>query len=236
MYNYILLYKSILSLSIIVFLASCSVPFRLQNKLKNSQNKSFKVLRSTAIAEKRIENVHLGSIQENVIKIVNAKIIIADYKLIKKDFPSMKNKSEPQIDKWLIGSVAFISKAQQNRESINTEIEILELTRKSFRPPGYNRGLVYKMNEPDTGEYRWENLVRDVLTAAKVSNKTIATYAIIDPGFDIIHEDGSTSRSDFYLRQAHHSINEHDQVRLPKDDRASLPSTFNSYNIDLIGI
>jgi hypothetical protein len=239
--------------------SSCSVPFRLQNKLQASQSKKTQFISRTSIAENRIENVHLGSVQESVQKINNARVVIADYKLIKKDFSTLNSKTNDEIDKWLIDQVAYISKPQLSLNNNNTKISVTDRTRMAFRPPNYNRGLVYEMKHPETGEhlglidvqgsgvsnstysdngrgiaslgesmreYVWENLIREVLADSSLSNKTVATYAVIDAGFDLINKDGTRTRAGFYLRQAHSHLNLND------NERTRLQNIFNKYGID----
>jgi hypothetical protein len=39
---------------------------------------------------------------EMVVPVATARVILADYELIRKDFPEIKNLSNEQIDQWLI--------------------------------------------------------------------------------------------------------------------------------------
>lgn len=248
-----------------VLASSCSVPFRLQGKIQRNPSQTTSVNRLTQSPERLIENVHPSSVEEEVIKLSQAKIVIADYDLIRLDFPEMANKTNPEIDQWLLDQTAYISKPQAAQTTVNTSIPINEGRRKAFRPPHYGRALVYNMNHPETGqqiglmdvkgagalnpgqrdhgngiatlgeslrEFVWENMMRDVLADAGLENKTVGSYAVIDPGFDLVHADGSTSRAGFYIRQGHNRVPDHPGAWLPETDRMRLQGILHRYGID----
>ncbi|HXH76829.1 MAG TPA: hypothetical protein VNJ08_17805 [Bacteriovoracaceae bacterium] len=79
-------------------------------------------------------------------------------------------------------------------------------------------------------EYNYENLVRGVLIDAKVPNRTVGSYGVIDAGFDVVHADGSTSRAGIYLRQAHSRPTYNGWLDAGK--RADLEKVFHKYGIE----
>ena len=44
-----------------------------------------------------------------------AKVLIADYELLKKDFPQISSKNEEEINEWLLDQVAYLAEGQINR-------------------------------------------------------------------------------------------------------------------------
>ncbi|MBT3586289.1 MAG: hypothetical protein HN509_15385 [Halobacteriovoraceae bacterium] len=215
--------------------------------------------------KRAIEEVHVDSVAEEVQKLKNPRILIADYDLIRKDFPSLKNLSNPQIDHWLLDQTGYISIPQKNQTEVNTAIEVLAETRKAHRPPHYGRALVYEMLDPETGnqiglidlkgsgalkpaqkshrngiatlgeclrEYVFEHMMRDIFKDSGLPQKTVGSYAVIDPGFDLVHSDGSRSPGGFYLRQAHDRVPEHSGAWLPESKRMSIQKVLHQYGID----
>jgi hypothetical protein len=59
----------------------------------------------------------------------------------------------------------------------------------------------------------------------------VGSYAVIDAGFGVVHEDGSSSPAGFYLRQAQHRV-ENDSAWLDLDKRMYLQSILHRYGID----
>lgn len=55
----------------------------------------------------------------------------------------------------------------------------------------------------DLREFAFEKLVSKILQTENQAVTTVGCYAVIDLGFNIIHEDGSQSRAGYILRQAH---------------------------------
>lgn len=175
--------------------------------------------------------------EETVVEVKGAQVVLADYDLLRTDFPQLKPLSEAEIDSWLIHNTAYVSRAQAAQTVVNTKVRTGEGTRRAFRPMNYKRALVYEVSDPaeysetiglidvkGTGslepkagshsnglatlgesvrELLYENLVREVLADSSAEVGTVGSYAVIDLGFDVRHEDASTSRAGLYLRQAH---------------------------------
>ena len=106
----------------------------------------------TYTAKTSIEQVHSGSRAEEVVRVKNAEIVLVDYDLVRKDFPSMAHKSNDEIDRWILDQVAYISRPQAAQSIVNTPIETADEVRQAWRPPEYGRALVYDMIDPDSGE------------------------------------------------------------------------------------
>lgn len=95
-----------------------------------------------------VNGVHSGSQAEEVVRLSNAKVVMADYDLIRKDFPEVAAMAEHEIDEWLLNNTAFVSRAQAEQTATNTRIPISDATRQAHRPPSYNRALLFEMQSP----------------------------------------------------------------------------------------
>lgn len=256
------IFSSLIILLSLVFyqLSSINLPSR---KIATAPEK---IYRARVIEpEKKMIDVHEKAIFEEVVKLKDARIVMADYDLIKRDFPQIRDMSNPEIDEWILNQVAYISKPQAAQSEVNTPIHTTGQVRQAARPPDYGRALVYPMIDPkdhksEIGlidvkgagslypeqmehangiatlgecirEFLYENLVRNVLDDADISTKTVGSYAVIDAGFGVRHEDGSSSPAGFYLRQAQHRI-ENDSAWLDLDKRLYLQSILHRYGID----
>ena len=91
--------------------------------------------------------------EEFTIHLQKASVVIADYDLIKADFPELNHYTNSQIDAWLINNAAFMSKNQildGTFQKTNTEIPIDALTKKiAYRPNFYGRALVIPVQHPE---------------------------------------------------------------------------------------
>jgi hypothetical protein len=171
----------------------------------------------------------VSAVKEAMYPLTQARVVIADYPLLRRDFQELANLSEPEIDSWLLARTAYISKGQAAQVEVNTPIPH-DHTREiiAFRPGQYGRASVasegsnlidvkgtgaLKPRQASHGnglvtlgegfrEFIYENVVRDGLRDAGSSVKTVGSYAVIDAGFDVVHGDGSRSRAGLYLRQA----------------------------------
>ncbi|MES2797144.1 MAG: hypothetical protein V4683_14330 [Bacteroidota bacterium] len=112
-----------------------------------------------------------GVIPETVVRVVGARVVYANYKLLQHDFPQLQNEElENQfsslkslkglakkqavynkIDEWLIRNTAFISQSQANQSVVNTPIRIGTEKVIAYRPPGYGRALVFSTEQNDKG-------------------------------------------------------------------------------------
>jgi hypothetical protein len=217
-------------------------------------------------AVRTIEEITKNADQQRVLRLANASVIIADYDLIRADFPAAVNLSNQSIDEWLLKHVGYISDSQADQTYVNTPISVTGEERFAHRPPRYGRALVYEMFDPtdankqvglidakgvgavkprqkDHGngiatlgeairEYVYEKMVNEVMAEEKTGHKTIGSYAVIDPGFNVVHEDGSQSPAGFYLRQAHHR-NQSEYIRGASETK--IKNALAKYGIDAAG-
>ncbi|QDK38438.1 hypothetical protein [Bdellovibrio sp. NC01] len=166
---------------------------------------------------------------EDVKRVTTARVILADYELIRKDFPEIRNLSNQEIDQWLLRNTAFVSKEQAAQEVVNDKIHTDETSRMAYRPREYRRAHVFVADtgglidakgtgavDPSGGshdnglatlgdmirEYTYEKLIH-ALFVKDGRFDTVGSYAVIDYGFDIKHPDGGRSRAGTVLRQAH---------------------------------
>lgn len=98
-------------------------------------------------ALRSIGDVHADAVKEEVVILSNAKIVFADYSLLRKDFPELRNLSNDEIDWWLLRNTAVMSGAQAKQEEVNTKINSYD-TKSAYRPPDYGRALVIPVNAP----------------------------------------------------------------------------------------
>lgn len=167
---------------------------------------------------------------EEVLHVSSARIFVADYDLLRKDFPALQHRSDSEIDKQLLDAVAFIAKPHVSQSSpVNTPVATDNKETKAFRPYQYKRALVFKFGDglidtkgtgtldPKLGshsnglatlaeglrEFMWEKLAKNILQREHSIYTTVGCYGVIDLGFDVIFEDGSVHPAGLILRQAH---------------------------------
>jgi hypothetical protein len=176
-----------------------------------------------------ISEVSKDAIPEAARQLRDARVVLADYDLIKKDFPELRSWSNPEIDRWLLNRTAYVSIPQLSSRETNTEIMTSGRQILAFRPPNYNRALVFTaggglidskgngslqpyLNGHGNGlatlgemirEYLYQKLVQKIFDHSHSNLRTVGNYAVLDFGFRVIHVDGSTSPAGAILRQAH---------------------------------
>lgn len=166
---------------------------------------------------------------ENAVRVKTAKVLLADYDLIRRDFPQVAQMGNDQIDQWLLDHFAYISQTQTQQTTVNSAISTLASDFKEvYRPEGYGRAWVAKVpggglvdakgvgavlaQQGDhsnglatTGEslreFLFEKMTSKALKAGGEKTSTIGSYAVLDFGFDVIHRDGSHSPAGAILRQ-----------------------------------
>lgn len=186
-----------------------------------------------------------GPVTEEVMRLSNVRVMIADYDLIRQDFPQVSSLSNPEIDQWLIEQAGHIAGPQASQTVVNNTIPVNSQTREALRPQQYGRALVYPVeggglidvkgagalkplqSSHRNGlatlgeclrEYLYENAVRKLLQQENALSRTVGSYAVLSTGFDVIHADGSDSPAGLYLRQAHSRFHSH-QISGPIRDR-----------------
>lgn len=108
---------------------------------------------------------------EQVVRVLGARVVYANYPLLQHDFPQLQDKAlletfpvlkklEPRkrqkairqkIEEWLIQNSAFISERQARQTVVNKAIRTGNVKVKAFRPPAYGRALVFSLEENETG-------------------------------------------------------------------------------------
>lgn len=165
--------------------------------------------------------------QDQFIRVRTARVVVADYALIEKDFPEVKGFDHHAIDAWLLSYAGFIAISQATQTEVNTQILTEGDPLMAFRPGLYGRGAVFPTQqglidakgtgaeEPKqrhhgnglatTGEalreYIMEKAVSAILEDVRID--TVKCYGVLDYGFDVIHADGTRSEAGSVLRQAH---------------------------------
>ena len=125
-------------------LASCShVPAREYARQPSSTTDLNNISPSRTINE-----VHEAAKSETVRHLSNAKIVMADYPLLRRDFPLLQSYSESQIDEWVLQNAAYVSEPQSAQALVNTPIPLSQETRTAYRPPDYGRALVFQATDP----------------------------------------------------------------------------------------
>lgn len=82
-------------------------------------------------------------------------------------------------------------------------------------------------------EFIYERVMREVVYDAGIDNKIVGSYAVIDPGFDVIHEDGSRSPAGYYVRQGHDRwVAPNGNDWLDQHERTRLQKVFRKYGFD----
>ena len=177
-----------------------------------------------------ISEVEPSAHVEKTLSVPNARVVAANYTLLKRDFPVLRTLSNPEIDHWLLSNVAFISESQARQSIVNSPIQTSVAREKpAYRPRHYGRALVF---EVDGGlidgkgfgalfpthqhhadglatlgevirEYLYQNLVQMVFDHSGTGLRTVGSYGVIDWGFDVIHQNGDRNRAGAILRQAH---------------------------------
>ena len=170
---------------------------------------------------------------ENMVRVPGARVVLADYGLLRKDFSVLRGRTDAEVDAWILQNTAYQSEGQVRQSIVNTPIETGTQTVRAYRPSGYGRAIVFQVDPTHfidakgtgvrldqiphaaghgdglaslgevTREFLYEKLIQTVLTHSGSSRETVGHYAVIDWGFDVIHADGTTSPAGMILRQAH---------------------------------
>lgn|GEM_PF-6746712 len=103
---------------------------------------------------RQISDIGVGAAKNPMVRMTTARILIADYGLIKKDFPFTASWTNERIDAWLLDQTGYPAKTQRALGSeVNSPVRTDGTTREAWRPEGYGRGAVYPVNAPDGSEF-----------------------------------------------------------------------------------
>ncbi|WP_103072550.1 hypothetical protein [Aquimarina sediminis] len=109
----------------------------------------------TRLSDYLINGQHLD--HETMFGVANAKVIFANYEVIKSDFPNQWDRitkgvdcEEAAIDKWLVENTAFISNKQAHSSCTNNSISLTGVRCRAWRPSQCNRSAI--LGQPEMYE------------------------------------------------------------------------------------
>ena len=188
---------------------------------------------------------------ETVLQLRNARVILADYDLIRKDFPNdVGSLTDRQIDAWLVDKTAYMSIQQVAQQEVNSSIPVTGKAIKAYRPREYGRAHVFKAGsglidakgsgsiDPHAGFERTglatlAEVIREFLMEKLVSKafkdigkyETVPCYAVLDLGYTAKGSGslGQDVPAGMVLRRAH--IRHHESVigQRQREDPVVLP-------------
>ncbi|MBW2734002.1 MAG: hypothetical protein JRH20_16565 [Deltaproteobacteria bacterium] len=91
---------------------------------------------------------------ERVEHLAHAKVALADYGAIRRDFFAGRQITNAEIDRWLLAQVAFVSSAQTQQTIFNESISTRGGAREAHRPRAYGRGLVFEVFDPADSQHK----------------------------------------------------------------------------------
>ena len=120
-----------------------------------------------------------GIEKEEVLHVITARVVCANYALIQHDFPELSKASligklpwlaaQPDvvqateicniIDRWLTDNTAFVSKSQAGQSLVNTPVATDAITRTAYRPAGYGRAVVIPVFNSSTEDAQLSGLL-----------------------------------------------------------------------------
>jgi hypothetical protein len=140
-----------------------------------------------------LQNINKLTVQEEATAyhLSNAKVFIADYALIRRDFaPLVKDLTDVEIDQWLVKNASLIAKTQYDKAPgaglceeipVNTSEPVTV-----FRPVDYGRGFVFRVGKNGT---------KDLLIDTK-------GVGAIEPTGESYHSDGFGELAEMILEFA----------------------------------
>jgi hypothetical protein len=170
---------------------------------------------------------------ELVLRVEGARVVFADYALLRADFPQLAWASRPAIDDWLLSNAAVVSAPQAAQEMVNTKIATTGATVTAFRPPLYGRAVVTAaeggglldvkgagvapgltpLNRSHAngllahGEalanIAFREVMERIFRRANTGFSTVPEYAVIDLGFDVRDLFGPATPACIQVRRAH---------------------------------
>ncbi len=206
----------------------------------------------------------LDASTEPVQRVAGARIVHADYALLRADFEHLRKLTDEQIDAWLLEQSGYISTPQAEQAVVNAPIVTTGQTREALRPPYYGRGLVFEVEggllegkgfgalEPKPGghsdglvrldelirEWQFMDMVSLTLEDAQSPYSVVRPYALIDWGFDA-ERLGGEGRAGAMLRQAHArfpSVYASKSAHLVDDEHAlAVERTLRRYGVSTTG-
>lgn len=100
----------------------------------------------------RLMEAHSRPVFETVLHVKTARVAIADYQVLKRDFPELTAWSDEEIDAWLLQEGAWMAQSQVSLGSIQGIHDPIQtdegVLRRAFRPGGYGRALMLSVKAP----------------------------------------------------------------------------------------
>ena len=170
---------------------------------------------------------------ELALRVSGARVVFADYALLRRDFPQLEWASRPAIDEWLLRNAAVVSAPQAAQEVVNTKIAVTGETVTAYRPPLYGRavvteveggglldvkgagvipGLVPQSKSHANGllahgealaNIAFREVMERIFRRANTGFSTVPEYAVIDLGFDVRDLFGPATPACVQVRRAH---------------------------------
>jgi hypothetical protein len=227
----------------LLFLFSFSSPASFgYSELLKPASADFNVRPLRNPARLRRQGGRFGTPQKvSMLRVFDTRVILADYALLKRDFPQLRGRRNQDIDSWLSYHFGYIAQTQvdQDRDGVQSRINLRRNESvEAYRPYRYGRAVVFEIEEGGqrrqlmdgkgygavsprqrhhrnglatlgecAREFYFSKMVRELFRVENFHRRVVGTYAVLDPGFDVVHADGSKSAAGFILRQAHSRSN-----------------------------
>ncbi|HLE01522.1 MAG TPA: HEAT repeat domain-containing protein [Bdellovibrionota bacterium] len=85
-----------------------------------------------------------NTVRDEMVRIKEAKVAWADHAVLRRDFPTLRQKTNAEIEQWILDQFAYVSRTQLDLSDVRSAAIPADLsrTRQGFRPPDYNRAAV----------------------------------------------------------------------------------------------
>lgn len=181
--------------------------------------------------------------REEVVGLRDARVVWADDRMLDRDFRVSDRAAPPglapgatageRLDAWLLSECAWLSTSQAGQDTVNSAPHLSGTRRSMFRPPGYGRALVTRVDggglmdlkgvgtapgvAPRYGihsngllslwtaleELALERLTEAVFRRSRSGFRCVPAYAVLDLGFDLRSPEGQTTPAGLLARRAH---------------------------------
>lgn len=178
------------------------------------------------------ELAELAGVREEVVHLPTARVVLADYTVLREDFPQLGKISDTAIDDWLVEHAAWISRSQALQATVNSPIDVGVRTTQAFRPPRYGRAVIVQAPEglldlkgagvregqtPSHSNYSsgleyvgvaladflLKSAIDQIFKLAAPIYWSVPIYAVLDLGFDVTNGLLGTAPAGMHVRRAH---------------------------------
>jgi hypothetical protein len=169
---------------------------------------------------------------ETIFHLPGARVAVADYRVLRHDFPQLCRLSNDAIDDWLLTHAAWISRSQAHQTVVNSPIPASERVAAAFRPPHYGRSVIVEApgglldlkgagvkagitpSHADHsngleylgvafGDLLLKLAIDEIFQLAAPQFWTVPIYAVLDLGFDITNGWRGTGAAGIHVRRGH---------------------------------